>query len=82
MARVPGVVTGLGSRIAPNNVLSALRRLEAIGAVRETPYAGRPAARMFARCDYPFWSFLDEVIALPPDATKVAHASEQADGSR
>jgi hypothetical protein len=65
----------LGGRSADNQIRGALARLEAIGAITELPYLGRPNPHTWVRAPHPFWDFATSWIeqsigGVPSDATR------------
>ena len=49
----------IGGSAESNQIRDALTRLEAIGAISELPYLGRPNPRRWSREDHPFWDFVE-----------------------
>jgi hypothetical protein len=49
---------GLSGMLAQKQALEVLERLCVIGALEELPYLGRPAPRVFRRCDAPYWALV------------------------
>ena len=59
----PEATHGLAGLVTGNKVLEALERLDAIGALRELPYPGKPHRRVFERIPSPYWDFAGQYLS-------------------
>jgi hypothetical protein len=72
----PEVTRALDGRSPPNKILQALARLEAMGALSQLPYPGRPRARTWEKVKKSaFWTLATEYAAEIDAARPMKRAS-------